>query len=143
MRGFNEPGIIDYNPMLPSRLGSGRRPNDLPCSANPAASCLNGGIAGTSASVLQYAPFGESWYKGVTVSLNKRMNRNYQFLLSYTLSKAEDTSTDFQSNFIPQNNGFGRNPAEKDGLPLGFDPESERGPSTQDQRHRFSFSGVY
>jgi hypothetical protein len=28
-------------------------------------------------------------------------------------------------------------------LPLGFDPESERGPSTQDQRHRFVASGVY
>src|SRR5262249_38396678 len=51
--------------------------------------------------------------------------------------------TDFQSTFIPQNNGRGRNPADRFGLPLGFDPQSERGPSTQDQRHRFVLSGVY
>jgi Carboxypeptidase regulatory-like domain len=143
VRGFNLIGTIDYNPVLPVRLGAGRRPNDLPCTANPAAACVNGGIPGTSASVLQYTPFGESWYKGVTVSLNKRFSRRHQYLLSYTLSKAEDSSTDFQSNFIVQNSGFGRNPSDKLGLPLGFDPESERGPTTHDQRHRFVLSGLY
>jgi Carboxypeptidase regulatory-like domain len=143
VRGFNQPGTIDYNPALPARLGTRRRPNDLPCSANPAAMCVNGGIPGTSASVLQYTAFGESWYKGMTLALNKRFSRHSQFLLSYTFSKAEDTSTDFQSNFIVQNSGFGRNPADKYGLPLGFDPELERGPATHDQRHRFVLSGLY
>ena len=93
--------------------------------------------------MLQYTAFGESWYKGLTVALSKRFSHHYQFLLSYTLSKAEDTSTDFQSNFIVQNSGFGRNPADKVGLPLGFDPDSERGPATHDQRHRLVLSGVY
>jgi len=64
-------------------------------------------------------------------------------LLAYTLSKAEDTSTDFQTNFIVQNSGFGRNPADKFGLPLGFDPQLERGPATHDQRHRLVASGFY
>jgi hypothetical protein len=73
----------------------------------------------------------------------KRPTAKYQMLLSYTLSKAEDTSTDYQSNFIVQDNGFGRNPADRYGLPLGFDPNSERGPSTQDQRHRLVLSGIY
>ena len=50
-----------------------------------------------------------------------------QFLVSYTLSKAEDTSTDFQSAFLPENNGVGRDPANPTGLPLGFDPARERG----------------
>jgi carboxypeptidase family protein len=143
VRGFNQPGTIDYNPVLPSTLGANRRPDDLPCAANPLAACVNGGIAGTSASILQYTSFAQTWYKGMTVSLAKRPTARYQFLLSYTLSKAEDTSTDFQSNFIVQNNGLGRNPNDKLGLPLGFDPNSERGPATQDQRHRFVFSGVY
>lgn len=143
VRGFNLPGTIDYNPVLPARLGPSRRPNDLPCAANPAATCVNGGIPGTSASVLQYTDFGESWYKGLTVALSKRLSDHYQFLLSYTVSKAEDTSTDFQSNFIVQNSGFGRNPADLVGLPLGFDPASERGPATHDQRHRLVLSGVY
>jgi carboxypeptidase family protein len=142
VRGFNIPGTIDYNPTLPARLGPGRRPNDLPCAVRPGAPCVNGGIPGTSASVLQYTAFGESWYRGLSVALNKRLNRDYEFLLSYTLSKAEDTSTDYLANFIPQNNGYGRNPADKLGLPLGFEPDSERGPSTHDQRHRFVLSGV-
>jgi hypothetical protein len=143
VRGFNLIGTIDYNPVLPAKLGTGRRPNDLPCSANPAAACVNGGIPGTSASVLQYTPFGESWYKGLVLSVNKRFTQRHQWQFSYTLSKAEDSATDFQSNFIVQNSGFGRNPADRFGLPLGFDPQSERGPATQDQRHRAVLSGLY
>jgi Carboxypeptidase regulatory-like domain/TonB dependent receptor/TonB-dependent Receptor Plug Domain len=130
VRGKHQLGTLDYNPIVPS-LGAGRRPNDI------------GGRAGTSASILQYTSFGETWYKGMTLSVSKRLRNNYQFTASYTLSKAEDNSTDFQSAFIPQDNGQGRNPADTTGLPLGFDPDSERGPATHDQRHRFVFSGLY
>jgi hypothetical protein len=128
-RGFAQLGTIDYNPIVPT-LGAGRRPEDID------------GRAGTSASILQYTSFGETWYRGFTVSANKRLTNGYQFLASYTLSKADDNSTDFQSAFIPENNGTGRNRQDPTGLPAGFDPDSERGPSTQDQRHRFVFSGV-
>jgi hypothetical protein len=129
-RGLNQIGTVDYNPVVPA-LGAGRRPQDV------------GGVAGTSASILQYTSFGETWYKGLTLSLNKRYSQRHQFLVSYTLSEAEDNSTDFQSAFIPQQNGRGRDPNDVDGLPVGFDPESERGPSTQDQRHRLVASGLY
>ena len=50
-RGFNQVGTIDYNPVVPA-LGAGRRPQDV------------NGVAGTSASILQYTTFGETWYKG-------------------------------------------------------------------------------
>lgn len=130
VHGLNQLGTIDYNPIVPS-LGAGRRPND----AN--------NTAGTSASVLQYTSFGETWYRGVTLALNRRLANRYQFLLSYTLSKAEDNSTDFQSAFIPQSNGAGRNPSDLTGLPIGFDPDAEKGPATHDQRHRFVLSGLY
>jgi hypothetical protein len=129
-RGFNQVGTLDYNPVVPA-LGAGRRPQDI------------NGVAGTSASLLQYTTFGETWYKGLTASLTKRYSNRYQMMLSYTLSEAEDNSTDFQSAFIPQQNGRGRNPSDIDGLPIGFDPDSERGPSSQDQRHRFVASGAY
>src|SRR5262249_24468340 len=76
------------------------------------------------------------------VALAKRMSHRYEFLLSYTLGKAEDTSTDFQSAFIPQDNGRGRDPQNPTGLPVGFDPRLERGPAVDDQRHRFVFSGL-
>ncbi len=129
-RGFKQLGTIDYNPVVGS-LGAGRRPLDA------------GGRAGTSASVLQYTSFGETWYNGLTVSGTKRFSNRYQFLASYTLSKAEDNSTDFQSAFIPQSNGMGRDPNNPNGVPIGFDATSERGPSLQDQRHRFVLSGLY
>jgi carboxypeptidase family protein/TonB-dependent receptor-like protein len=130
VRGKHQLGTIDYNPVVPA-LGTGRRPND------------RGGLAGTSASILQYTSFGETWYKGMTLSVNKRLSDNYQFMISYTLSKAEDNSTDFQSAFIVQDNGRGRDPANPTGLPLGFNPDSERGAATHDQRHRFVLSGLY
>ena len=128
-RGFDQVGTIDYNPVLPA-LGVGRRPEDV------------NGVPGTSASILQMTTFGETWYRGLTVSLNKRYTNRFQMMVSYTLSEAEDTSTDYQSAFIPQQNGRGRNPNDIDGLPIGFDPHSERGPSLQDQRHRFVASGA-
>jgi hypothetical protein len=129
-RGFEQLGTIDYNPIVPA-LGAGRRPEDV------------GGRAGTSSSILQYTSFGETWYRGLTLSAAKRFNNRYQLLASYTLSEAEDNSTDYQSAFVPENNGLGRNPQDLEGLPVGFDPDRERGPSTQDQRHRLVFSGMF
>ena len=128
-RGLDQLGTIDYNPVT-NPLTQGR-PLDI------------NGIPGTSASVLQYTSWGETWYKGLALSVRKRFNGRHQFLASYTLSEAEDTSADYQSFFIPQDNGFGRNPADPNGLPIGFNPSAERGPSLQDQRHRFVFSGAY
>jgi len=130
VHGIHQLGTIDYNPLVPS-LGAGRRPDDV------------GGVAGTSASVLQYTSFGETWYKGATLAFNKRFSNKFQFLASYTLSKAEDNSTDFQSAFIVQNDGQGRDPNNPKGLPIGFNANSERGLSNQDQKHRLVVSGLY
>ena len=55
VRGFNQLGTIDYNPIVPA-LGAGRRPLDVD------------GRAGTSASVLQYTSFGRTWYNGADAS---------------------------------------------------------------------------
>lgn len=129
-RGFNQIGSIDYNPVVPA-LGPGRRPGDLD------------GVAGTSASVLQYTSFGETWYRGLTLSLDARLPRRATVRAAYTLSRAEDTATDFQSAFLPQDNGRGRDPAQPTGLPLGFDPDAERGPALHDRRHRLVVSGVF
>ncbi len=127
VRGFNQLGTIDYNPVLPE-LGARRRPNDVD------------GRAGTSGSLLQYTSYGETWYKGLTLALSKRFSRGSEFLLSYTLSKAEDTVFDYYST--PEVSGRGRNPEDPTGLPVGFDPASERGPSSNDQRHRVVLSGL-
>jgi len=71
---------------------------------------------------------GTSNYHGLTVNLKKRMQKNYEFLASYTWSHAIDDGTDLQSPLEPQNN---------------YAANAERGNSLFDQRHRFVFSGVY
>ncbi len=127
-RGRGFVGGIDYNPIVPA-LGPGRRPNDVE------------GRAGTSASVLQETSFGESWYRGLTIGATSRIGQVAELRASYTLSEAEDTSTDVPPFFLPQDNGRGRDPANPAGLPVGFDPDAERGPATHDQRHRLVISG--
>jgi hypothetical protein len=128
--GFNQLGTLDYNPLVPS-LGAGRRPEDV------------NGVAGTSTTVLQFTSYARSSYRGLSVGGRKRLANGTQFMASYVLSKAEDTSPDFQSAFVPQDEGRGRDPANPRALPLGFDPDLDSGPSLQDQRHRFVFSGTY
>jgi Carboxypeptidase regulatory-like domain/TonB dependent receptor/TonB-dependent Receptor Plug Domain len=143
-RGKHQLGTIDFNPRVPALGHPAARPNDV------------GGRPGTSASILQYTSFGETWYKGVTAAVQKHYRKGSQFLVSYTLSKSEDNSTDFQSQFVPQSMGFGRNPADPAGLPVGgparcvgascqlpFDPLAEKGPAVWDQRHRLVVSGLY
>lgn len=68
-------------------------------------------------------------YDGLLVSLEKRFSDRYQFRASYTLSKAFNYANDDQ---IPFNNG----PVNPNNLRL------EYGPTPNDQRHRFTLSGV-
>ncbi|HYN24989.1 MAG TPA: TonB-dependent receptor, partial [Pyrinomonadaceae bacterium] len=69
-------------------------------------------------------------YDGFLLSLEKRFSNRYQFRASYTLSKSFNFANDDQ---IPFSNG----PINSDNLQL------EYGPTPNDQRHRFSFSGVF
>jgi len=68
-------------------------------------------------------------YDGLLLSLEKRFSHRYQFRASYTLSKAFNYANDDQ---IPFSNG----PLNPNNLQL------EYGPTPNDQRHRFTFSGV-
>jgi len=134
VRGHHQLGSLDYNPLVPT-LGPGRRPEDT---------VVNGvAVPGSSTVVFEYKSFGETWYTGLTASLEYRLSDAMSWQASYTLSKAEDTISDFLGAFLPQHVGMGRDPANPKGLPLGFDPDTERGPSTQDQRHRFVLSGFW
>jgi hypothetical protein len=68
-------------------------------------------------------------YDGMLLSLEKRFSRGYQFRASYTLSKSFNYANDDQ---IPFSNG----PINPNNLRL------EYGPTPNDQRHRFAFSGL-
>ncbi len=126
-RGLHQLGALDYNPVVPA-LGPGRRPND------------SGGIAGTSTSAVRYVDFGETWYRGLLVSV-RDVRAGHDLRLAYTWSDARDNAARFSG--LVNDNGRGRNPLDPAGLPLGFDPESEKGPASTDQRHRLVFSGSY
>ena len=131
VRGKHLLGTLDYNPRVPS-LGTGRRPNDV------------GGQPGTSASVFQVTDFGETWYRGLLVSVGRRFEGNSQLLVSYTLSRAEDITAD-QIGLLgvrTDDDGRGRNPDDPAGLPLGFDLLREKGTAPGDQRHRLIVSGL-
>jgi hypothetical protein len=69
-------------------------------------------------------------YDGLLLSVEKRYARHFQFRASYTLSKAFNYANDDQ---IPFSNG----PLDSNNLQL------EYGPTPNDQRHRFTFAGVF
>ena len=69
-------------------------------------------------------------YDGLLVSVEKRFAKRYQFRASYTLSRSFNYANDDQ---IPFSNG----PIDSNDL------RREYGPTPNDQRHRFSLSGVF
>jgi hypothetical protein len=69
-------------------------------------------------------------YDGLLMSLEKRFSNRYQFRASYTLSRSANYANDDQ---IPFSNG----PIDSNDL------RREYGPTPNDQRHRFTFSGVF
>ena len=69
-------------------------------------------------------------YDGFLLSLEKRLSHHSQFRASYTFSKSFNYANDDQ---IP----FGNGPIDPINLQL------EYGPPPNDQRHRFTFSGIF
>ena len=69
-------------------------------------------------------------YDGLLLSLEKRFSHRTQFRAGYTFSKAFNYANDDQ---IPFSNG----PIDSNNLQL------EYGPTPNDQRHRFTFAGVF
>jgi len=70
----------------------------------------------------QYSSRASALYEGGIIELKKRFSSNFTLIGNYTYSKAFDTSTDFNSDFGPQDN---------------TNLSAERGLSDFDQRHKF------
>jgi outer membrane receptor protein involved in Fe transport len=74
----------------------------------------------------QFASSGNSTYNGATITLNRQFQDDLQVLAGYTFSKTiDDASYDLER---PQN---------------PYAPGDERGLSLQNQRHRFTLSGLW
>src|SRR5262249_15209070 len=69
----------------------------------------------------QYSSAGSAVFNGGIIEVTKRLSHHFSLMANYTYSKAIDTTTDFNSDFGPQDNT---------NLAL------ERGLSTFDQRHK-------
>jgi outer membrane receptor protein involved in Fe transport len=87
-------------------------------------------VVGGPDSVVNLESSVKTKYDGLLVSLEKRFANRYQLRAAYTLAKAFNYANDDQ---IPFANG----PLNPNNLQL------EYGPTPNDQRHRFTFSGVF
>lgn len=91
---------------------------------------VNNPVVGGPDSVTNLESSVRTKYDGFLLSLEKRLSHHYQFRASYTLSKAFNFANDDQ---IPFSNG----PLNPTNLQL------EYGPTPNDQRHRFTFAGIW
>jgi hypothetical protein len=90
-----------------------------------AATCFkNFGLLQTN----QYSSAGSSLYQGAILEIKKRFSNHYALIGNYTYSKALDTTTDFNSDFAPNDQTC---------------LSCERGLSSFDQRHKVVVAGVF
>jgi hypothetical protein len=96
----------------------------LPCAANPFACFVNPLITQNN----QYTSAASSLYEGFIIEVKKRFSDHFTMFGNYTFSKGFDTSTDFNTDYGPQ-----------DPTNLALD----RGLSEFDERHKVVVAGVF
>src|SRR6266478_2605655 len=75
----------------------------------------------------QYSSQGSALYQGAILEIKKRFSHHFTFMGNYTFSKAIDTTTDFNTDYGPNDQ---------------TNLASERGLSSFDQRHKVVLAGV-
>lgn len=101
----------------------GTEPGGLPCAANPFLCFVNPLIVQNN----QYTSSASALYEGGIIEVKKRFSAHYTLIGNYTYSKGFDTTTDFNSDYGPQ-----------DPTNLRLD----RGLSPFDQRHKVVVAAV-
>lgn len=85
--------------------------------------------------ILVFNSDANSIYHGLAVQVNKRFSQNLQLMASYTLSKVIDNNPNvYALNPGPEASGLVQDPTR---------PQSDRGPGSNDQRHRFGTGIVW
>jgi hypothetical protein len=96
----------------------------LPCAPNPFACFVNPLIIQNN----QYTSAASALYEGLIVEVKKRFSDHFTMFGNYTFSKGFDTTTDFNTDYSPQD------PTE---------PGLDRGLSEFDERHKVVIAGVF
>lgn len=119
-------GCIPGNPnsCASDPLGGTEFPGGLSPCANPFACFVNPLIVQNN----QYSSVAYAEYTGGIIEVKKRFSDHYTLFANYTYSKAFDTTTDYNSDYGPQ-----------DPTDLALD----RGLSEFDQRHKVVIAGVF
>jgi hypothetical protein len=85
--------------------------------------------------ILVFNSDASSIYHGLAVQLNRRFSQNFHALASYTLSKVIDNN--------PNVYALSPGPYAFDLVQDPTDPRSDRGPGSNDQRHRFTLAALW
>jgi hypothetical protein len=110
--------LHNWNTTTPNPLGT------APCAGVAILQCfVNPLLLQTN----QYSSVGSAVYQGGIIEVTKRLSNHFSLLANYTFSKANDTTTDFNSDFGPQDN---------------TNLNAERGLSSFDQRHKVVAAAV-
>jgi hypothetical protein len=97
--------------------------NPSPCAANPFACFVNPLIAQNN----QYSSAASALYEGGILEIKKRYSNYFTLMANYTYSKAFDTTTDFNSDYAPEDE---------------TNLNAERALSEFDERHKVVVAGV-
>src|SRR6267378_1392033 len=127
------PVAIDINLLSAPFVPAG--PANIPIrqwSTNPGFPCAGAAIVTCFKNPLllqsdQYSSQGSALYQGGILEVKKRFSHHFTFMGNYTFSKAIDTTTDFNSDYGPNDQ---------------TDLAAERGLSSFDQRHKVVVAGV-
>lgn len=122
---------ISYDYIRGNKIFSQRNINPIirPIPGDGITSAVTGRVDTTRGDVFEFASAYDSYYNGLTISINRRFSNNFGFIANYTFSKDID-------NFIDI-----RNELQQSVDPLNL--KGERGLSLQDVRSRFIFSGTW
>ncbi|HKW64364.1 MAG TPA: TonB-dependent receptor [Candidatus Acidoferrum sp.] len=125
-RNWNTSAATDPISLVPPQLvgGAGVAPCAPPPATKPFTCFVNPLIVQNN----QYTSAASALYEGAMLEVKKLFGSHYALFGNYTFSKAYDTSTDFNSDFGPQ-----------DPTNLGLD----RGLSSFDQRHKVVVGGMF
>jgi hypothetical protein len=105
----------------------------IPYGATPAIPYNNLSVYGFQQNLVGFNPVGDSRYNGLALQVTKRYSKNFQYLLAYTWSHAQDdsTATLFSTYFTPRR---------------GQDFQNQAGDwsdSALDHRQRLTFTPIY